>query len=202
MGRAPAKLSSPEGRIDREPLQGVTSARALAPSCASVLGNASAAESVAGSLRESVAGSPDIPRRSSAAPAGSDAHASGPSGSDAHVRTLAESDARYPGESDARGMSRLLGMAPPEARLSTRCGVPWTLLHTMLWCGREDGAPGGIRTPDLLIRSQLLYPLSYGRAVHAQSERNSPFCGTAETRWTAKTITEALLVWLVPAPPS
>ena len=27
----------------------------------------------------------------------------------------------------------------------------------------EDGAPGGIRTPDLLIRSQLLYPLSYGR---------------------------------------
>jgi hypothetical protein len=25
------------------------------------------------------------------------------------------------------------------------------------------GAPGGIRTPDLLIRSQLLYPLSYGR---------------------------------------
>ena len=27
------------------------------------------------------------------------------------------------------------------------------------------GAPGGIRTPDLLIRSQLLYPLSYGRVV-------------------------------------
>ena len=27
------------------------------------------------------------------------------------------------------------------------------------------GAPGGIRTPDLLIRSQLLYPLSYGRLV-------------------------------------
>ena len=32
------------------------------------------------------------------------------------------------------------------------------------------GAPGGIRTPNLLIRSQMLYPLSYGRlfgcAVH------------------------------------
>lgn len=25
------------------------------------------------------------------------------------------------------------------------------------------GAPGGIRTPDPLIRSQILYPLSYGR---------------------------------------
>ena len=28
---------------------------------------------------------------------------------------------------------------------------------------RYVGAPGGIRTPNLLIRSQMLYPLSYGR---------------------------------------
>ena len=27
------------------------------------------------------------------------------------------------------------------------------------------GAPEGIRTPNLLIRSQMLYPLSYGRSV-------------------------------------
>jgi hypothetical protein len=27
----------------------------------------------------------------------------------------------------------------------------------------DEGAPGGIRTPNLLIRSQMLYPLSYGR---------------------------------------
>ncbi len=27
-------------------------------------------------------------------------------------------------------------------------------------------APGGIRTPNLLIRSQMLYPLSYGRKFH------------------------------------
>ena len=27
----------------------------------------------------------------------------------------------------------------------------------------DNGAPGGIRTPNLLIRSQMLYPLSYGR---------------------------------------
>jgi hypothetical protein len=29
------------------------------------------------------------------------------------------------------------------------------------------GAPVGIRTPNLLIRSQMLYPLSYGRSVPA-----------------------------------
>ena len=28
---------------------------------------------------------------------------------------------------------------------------------------RKLGAPEGIRTPNLLIRSQVLYPLSYGR---------------------------------------
>ena len=28
---------------------------------------------------------------------------------------------------------------------------------------RGNRAPGGIRTPNLLIRSQMLYPLSYGR---------------------------------------
>jgi hypothetical protein len=27
------------------------------------------------------------------------------------------------------------------------------------------GAPAGIRTPNLLIRSQMLYPLSYGRLL-------------------------------------
>ena len=29
--------------------------------------------------------------------------------------------------------------------------------------GTLRGAPGGIRNPNLLIRSQMLYPLSYGR---------------------------------------
>ena len=31
--------------------------------------------------------------------------------------------------------------------------------------GNLIGAPAGIRTPNLLIRSQMLYPLSYGRKV-------------------------------------
>ena len=30
---------------------------------------------------------------------------------------------------------------------------------------RVAGAPEGIRTPNLLIRSQMLYPLSYGRVL-------------------------------------
>jgi hypothetical protein len=34
-----------------------------------------------------------------------------------------------------------------------------------LWCG----APEGIRTPNLLIRSQMLYPLSYGRMFNCRS---------------------------------
>ena len=41
--------------------------------------------------------------------------------------------------------------------------VPLGLEHTCCFT-RESGAPGGIRTPDPLIRSQMLYPLSYGRA--------------------------------------
>jgi hypothetical protein len=34
-------------------------------------------------------------------------------------------------------------------------------VDTSTTCG--CGAPEGIRTPNLLIRSQMLYPLSYGR---------------------------------------
>ncbi len=44
----------------------------------------------------------------------------------------------------------------------------------------ENRAPGGIRTPNLLIRSQMLYPLSYGRLgtstkrfTPAQSQRTT-----------------------------
>ena len=33
----------------------------------------------------------------------------------------------------------------------------------MLWPRAESGAPGGTRTPNRLIRSQMLYPLRYGR---------------------------------------
>src|SRR5450759_1450803 len=33
----------------------------------------------------------------------------------------------------------------------------------------KSGAPGGIRTPDHLIRSQVLYPLSYGRGAASGS---------------------------------
>ncbi len=35
--------------------------------------------------------------------------------------------------------------------------------------GHRICAPGGIRTPNLLIRSQMLYPLSYGRPAETAS---------------------------------
>ena len=38
---------------------------------------------------------------------------------------------------------------------------------------KRFGTPGGIRTPDPLVRSQMLYPLSYGRTVgERRSGRN------------------------------
>ena len=43
--------------------------------------------------------------------------------------------------------------------LSASTAVDWFSAFVLLRCG----APEGIRTPNLLIRSQMLYPLSYGR---------------------------------------
>ena len=48
--------------------------------------------------------------------------------------------------------------------------------------GEEAGAPGGIRTPDLLIRSQLLYPLSYGRVFALRESGKRGICRCASTR--------------------
>ena len=62
-------------------------------------------------------------------------------------------------------------MAPPyvftsrdkKSRRDVQAGI-------ILFAGSDaSGAPVGIRTPNLLIRSQMLYPLSYGRwVVHLQ----------------------------------
>jgi hypothetical protein len=38
-----------------------------------------------------------------------------------------------------------------------RCRIAWPSVQKRR-CIRESGAPGGIRTPDLLVRSQTLYP--------------------------------------------
>ena len=40
--------------------------------------------------------------------------------------------------------------------------------------GAFESAPGGIRTPNLLIRSQVLYPLSYGRECRPTSLQGRP----------------------------
>ena len=58
--------------------------------------------------------------------------------------------------STLRGVVRLTatGMARMAGQRKTR---------STMWDGLRC-APGGIRTPNLLIRSQMLYPLSYGRS--------------------------------------
>lgn len=49
-----------------------------------------------------------------------------------------------------------------DAAVTLQCSV-------YAWQAFDKGAPGGIRTPGPLIRSQMLYPLSYGRTVHRVS---------------------------------
>ena len=41
------------------------------------------------------------------------------------------------------------------------------LVRKLVGFAATSGAPGEIRTPNLLIRSQMLYPLSYGRPPSA-----------------------------------
>ena len=48
------------------------------------------------------------------------------------------------------------------SRSRRACEKPLTAMSSLVR-GFFWGAPGGIRTPNLLIRSQMLYPLSYGR---------------------------------------
>ena len=63
---------------------------------------------------------------------------------------------------------------PPQPRPRTKSTAPSPPMpkprpmHNInrgLYCGC---APGGIRTPNLLIRSQMLYPLSYGRVAETR----------------------------------
>ena len=70
--------------------------------------------------------------------------------------------------SDGRGFNRCLPDAQP-----ARCPEPPIRqvdrqnLAERAARGGGKGTPGGIRTPNLLGRNQLLYPLSYGRLVLA-----------------------------------
>ena len=54
-----------------------------------------------------------------------------------------------------------------EALLSATLLRESRVFHCGSTCTRTPGksAPEGIRTPNLLIRSQMLYPLSYGRRL-------------------------------------
>ena len=58
------------------------------------------------------------------------------------------------------------------------------------------GAPEGIRTPNLLIRSQMLYPLSYGRSENGQC--NGPYGLAPKTIERRRSSTSHYLVDMVP----
>src|SRR5690349_23338993 len=46
--------------------------------------------------------------------------------------------------------------------------------HSVIGSGLLPGALGGTRTPNLLIRSQMLYPLSYERGCVASLRHHGP----------------------------
>ena len=66
--------------------------------------------------------------------------------------------------SAARLLSRLLSVADPDGRPAgdTKTARPAFPLARPFRSVSTQSAPEGIRTPNLLIRSQMLYPLSYG----------------------------------------
>jgi len=69
----------------------------------------------------------------------------------------------------SRLLAGLLARAVADAESPRRCeGVRGSDLRC---CLNQQRAPEGIRTPNLLIRSQMLYPLSYGRGHRAVSPR-------------------------------
>lgn len=63
------------------------------------------------------------------------------------------------------------------AKNRSKKNLSWHLFGTILifWKSRnpknrdKSSAPGGTRTPNLLIRSQALYPLSYERTLFYQN---------------------------------
>ena len=57
-----------------------------------------------------------------------------------------------------------------------RAGAPSSVSTQSAWSPWQPSAPEGIRTPNLLIRSQMLYPLSYGRECRPEIP-----CGIAQS---------------------
>ena len=74
------------------------------------------------------------------------------------LRASADSGVREAPSSTAHGGRRAVGDAVVGPALRERRNGTAHMGRAVSRC-----APGGIRTPNLLIRSQMLYPLSYGR---------------------------------------
>ena len=61
-------------------------------------------------------------------------------------------------------------------------------------CGL-GGAPGGIRNPNLLIRSQMLYPLSYGRMAPKGRDESNGCVTTTRNQATSESPTCQTVGW-------
>ena len=80
-----------------------------------------------------------------------------------------------------RLLSRLLSVAHLVAHLGAgkQTARPAFPLVGLLGSVSTQSAPEGIRTPNLLIRSQMLYPLSYGRPPRrTRREASQSLAGT------------------------
>ena len=79
----------------------------------------------------------------------------------------------------------LLGPLMSPKPLSTGSGLRSASrpIRPLTWDDTRNlgSAPGGIRTPNLLIRSQMLYPLSYGRQTHRRTTHRCPPRTSAKT---------------------
>ena len=66
------------------------------------------------------------------------------------------------------------GRTPPLSNAAVKRPARSPVINYMAFDLHKHCAPGGIRTPNLLIRSQMLYPLSYGRMATAKGSRAVP----------------------------
>lgn len=137
---------------------------------------------------------PDLSRTRASAERGPDA----PQCVAVAVTTAAPGAAKPTSRSSANQTIHRGNGETPDNRRKNENGPP---KRAVLLCLNQS-APGGIRTPNLLIRSQMLYPLSYGRSpfrgpeAHATSydytcreppspnPRGAPFEGSTRCRET------------------
>ena len=74
-------------------------------------------------------------------------------------------------------MGWVKGLEPSTLGTTIRCSNQLSYTHHILFRQQEFGTPGGIRTPGLLLRRQLLYPAEL--LAHINSGNPTPKMGGA-----------------------